>query len=1216
MKKQIISKYSKTSLFSFLLFIFSFSFSIFFCNLIYGSENENYKKQEENCIQETKQREEKLFEMFYDFKCDIAPMLEAQNFEVLKDCITNYHLSQDQKDQRKKNFDDFLDFYKDKEEDELDILIKLEEVSEEESINVSKERLEKLEILKKRQEKFKSLKTDSEKKIFFLNPDIRESGLFIDHSKKKYYCNTYKEFFYYLYFDFILNKIDYKYKDELCHLTQRDPNNLKRTQLFSYLPEVTNLQFKIEYLRYFYKILTELYENTKPLFNSYYSIKSESKSEQVIDNELSELIKQCVDEYKEENKSKRKNKLENFFQDNLELFQYLDQIDTVKNKLEKDFNDNLENSKDFLQKMLNPYINKPDLCKKKPFLSKTSLYNDNLEIPSLNKKELIEHIIHKNDELINEDLLSNVLETEKILYKMYLDYSAFVFKSSCLYSKDDNNINVLEIINNKKKDLSNYCKEKFKEYNKIYKELSDKLQQYLQHLNKELEDQTKDIDNRYVDPEIDKNRQKLKIDGQMQKQNIKQLLDTGSLLDTSSLGIDKKTIYLQNPEVLKYQLQLQLDEIEKEYISKPFEFYKNEINVITEEAKDLINFINFSDEDIEINEKNRKTKIADKIKSLLDEIEKEYILKPSEFYKNEIKTIVEKAKDLINFINFSDKDKINEKIKSLKNDIVLLKTKLENVTHNKIDNCKDNLNVSNKNIELKYKIQSLQKKIDCLEKKPHYKTHTLKDILKQLVKKYLVIKIDLIDDKNIIDTRIKAYKDYYELKKGEILDPYLKIISNLQIKYYNSVSDILKDIEKRDVVYTKNNTSTLYSFKYSFSTNLEDKDIDYCYEKLQYYLYLNYPHKKEQDCKFSLDNIQWIGQFLANYKKELKDNFKSYILNTEQVTTGKIQFNIDCFQLFEDKIKKDFETMREPKNINNDHNIELKKILNELKGKSEELNENFKELKINSDYKDQKQKLDKLCKHIEENRDIFKANMEELINIVKNQHKKEEKIREFEIEIQKNKEYLNELNKIIESYPNPNNKEQQEENNGINSLNKDEEILKKRQETLNSLINSLNDKTYNSLIEAKSKIEAKINDLEKKLTDNKKEHSSLTEKYQNQQNLNIPDKENFLNLKQEKYIYIDARSFFVEGKFDFISLLGENFPNRQIIDNKYIDSQEKIQKPINIDTINYPYLQDAKNFQTNINDTFLQNQDSSFYLVLNIHLNVQTKIKYRVKFYE
>ncbi|WP_284928351.1 hypothetical protein [Candidatus Phytoplasma sp. AldY-WA1] len=1159
--------------------------------MIYSSEKENYekqyKKQEENCIQETKQREEKLFEMFYDFKYDIAPMLEAKKFEVLKDC----HLFQDQKDQRKQNFDDFLDFYKEKEEKKLDSLIKSEE--------------------------FKLL-TDFEKKIFFLNPNIRELGLFIDYSNKKY-CNTYKDFFYYLYFDFILNKIDDKYTDE-SHLTKRNPENLKRTQLFSYLPEVTNLQFKIEYLRYFYKILTELYEQTTPLSYSYYD---SIESEKVIDNELLELIKQCVDEYKnnEENKLKRKNKLENFFKDNLELFQYLGRIDTVKNKLEKDFNDNLENSKDFLQKMLKPDINKPDFCEKKTFLLKTSLYNDNLEIPSLNKKELIEHIIHKNDELINEDLLSNVLETEKNLYKMYLDYSAFVFKSSCLYSKDDNNINVLEIINNKKKDLSNYCKKKFNEYNKIYKELSDKLQQYLQYLKKELEDQTKDIDNRYVDPEIDKNSQKLKIDRQTQKQNIKQFLDTGSLLDTSSLGIDQKTIYLQNPEVLKYQLQLQLDEIEKEYILKPSEFYENEINVITEEAEYLINFINFSDNDIEIsdndieiNEKNRKTKIADEIKSLLDEIENEYILKSSESYKNEINTIVEKAKDLINFINFSDKDKINEKIKSLKNDIVLLKTKLKNVNHNKIDNCKDNLNVSNENIELKDKIQSLHKKIDCLEKKPHYKTHTLKDNLKQLVKTYLVIKTDLIDDKNIIDTRIEAYKDYYERKKKEILDPYLKIISNLQIKYYNSVSDILKDIEKRNVVYKKNNNKSEYSFKYSFSTNSEDKDIDNCYERLQDYLRLNYPRKTEQNFEFSLDNIQRIGQFLANYKKKLKDNFESYILNTEQL--------IDFYDL-ENEIIKNFETMREPKNINNDHNIELKKILDKLKIESKDLNRNFEEKLKTSDYKDQKQKLDKLCKHIEENRDIFKANMEELINIVKNQHEEEKKIREFEIEIQKNKEYLNELNQIIESYSNLNNKEQKEKNNGINSLNKDEEIVKKRQETLNSLINSLNDETYNSLIEAKSKIKAKINDLETKLTVNKNEHSSLTEKYQKQQNLNILDKENFLNL-EKNYIYIDAKSFFVEGEFDFISegefdfisWLDENFPNRRIIDNKYIDSQEKKQQPINIYTINYPYSQNTENFQTKINDTFFQNQDSSFYLVLNIHLNVQIKINYRVKFYE
>lgn len=99
-------------------------------------------------------------------------------------------------------------------------------------------------------------------------------------------------------------------EDKLCHSTQRDPKKLKRTQLFSYLPEVTNLQFKIEYLRYFYNILTYLKELEKPHINYFIYFQKDFLK---LDKDFSNLIDEWGSEYEETNQLKRKEKLDKFF---------------------------------------------------------------------------------------------------------------------------------------------------------------------------------------------------------------------------------------------------------------------------------------------------------------------------------------------------------------------------------------------------------------------------------------------------------------------------------------------------------------------------------------------------------------------------------------------------------------------------------------------------------------------------------------------------------------------------------------------------------------------------------------------------------------------------------------------------------------------------------------------------------------------------------------
>ncbi|MGI3136414.1 MAG: hypothetical protein ACN23H_02435, partial [Candidatus Phytoplasma vitis] len=937
MKKQKILKYSKTSLCSFLFFIFIFSFSILFCNFIYGSEKELYEKQKENCINETKKREEKLFEMFYDFKEYISPMLKSlEDFEI--------RYKQLPADKRKENFDNFLNFYKNKEIEHLEGKIdetiqkidetiqKIDEtIRKDEKIDNLKQIFsdqlliheQELEKLKKRKKDFESLEEekDFERKKFFLNPDLRELGIFLKSTNPKKYCSTYNDFFYYLYFDFILKEMNEKYdneydgvflnEDKLCHSTQRDPKKLKRTQLFSYLPEVTNLQFKIEYLRYFYNILTYLKELEKPHINYFIYFQKDFLK---LDKDFSNLIDEWGSEYEETNQLKRKEKLDKFFQDNSELFNDLDHnikdyTKKIRKDLENDFRNNLKDSKqNFLNLMLHSKPSPKTDDSQQLFSSmKTSLYKDNLESPSLNKKELIEHIIHMNDELINKDLLDCLKEIKNHLYKIYVDYSIFVFRSSCLF-EEDKKTQLDKIIHDKKKDLSSNCEKNYEKFINECKKKSDELNNHLKHLQKELEYQTQDIDHRYSNPVIDE---------KTQKQNIE------LFSDKSSLGKDSKTIYLQNPEDLKKQLQLQLDEIKNQYILEPFNAYNKEIDIIFQEVKDLINFINVSNENAKINEE--------------------------------------------------------------------IETKIPNET-----------NVLTKETK----------------NPPHYKTYAIKDNLKKLAKEYLAKIIDFIDEQKIVDARIKAYRKYNEFKEKQILNPYLDIISELQIEYYKLASDIfITNIKKQNLVdpnHYYNDDIVGNQKEYLIIKDLDKKNIDYVCKKFQdhlYYIYHNY-YTKNQNFKLSLDNIQWIGQFLTDYKHKLIEDFKKCNIISE-IDWEQVTQQIETIQ---SNIKNKFKEIQEPKNINNDHNIELQTVTKQF----EEFELNLKNFELNQKYNQdyinfRKKQLDSLCKNIDElyspakNNYYFKKNIENLIDIVKKQHEKEIEIRKSKININEKELINNEL---------------------------------------------------------------------------------------------------------------------------------------------------------------------------------------------------------------
>ncbi|AYJ01395.1 hypothetical protein CWO85_02685 [Candidatus Phytoplasma ziziphi] len=1040
MQKQKISKYLKKSLLSFLLFVFTFSFLIFFCHLIYGSENEQedlnqthkklYQKQEDNCIQETIQRKEKLFEMFYDFKEDITPML--QSFEKGKEYYDKLP-----KDQRKEIFDEFLEYYREYEISYIDHLCT--ETSNEEEIKT----------LQQRKKNFKLL----EKKDFFLDPNVRELGLFQNYKSKKY-CNTYNNFFYYLYFDFILNtKLNRKYdcpnEYELCHPEQIDSDNLKkRTQLFSYLPEVTNLQFKIEYLRYFYKILKEF----DPYYTGYNFITHDETHK--LQEDFSNLIDQWVNEYKKEKEPNRREKLANLFENNKEFIKYLDPIDEKlkverKEKLINDFDKNLENTRNFLKEMLSsPSRKKQDFPKEFP--SKTSL-NNILLSPGLNKKELIEHIIHRNDELMNKDLLKCDCNLKNYLYQMYVDYSVFVFHSSCLCTESEKK-KLGYIINDKKKNLtSDSLSEKNiltnikTKYEGKYKSKSEELNEYLSHLKKELDYQTQDIDHRYSDPSINPSSQENK-----------------QFLDTASLGDDLKTIYLQNPEDLKDQLQFQLNKIVEEYIEAPFKFYGDEIKTTIDETQNLIDFINVSDKDTL--DSNKKNSINEQINSLTNEIEDK------------------KQQQKNSNIQLSEKQRVS------------LQHEIRNKTQQKT------------NLEIK------------LKENPHHKSHPLKNNLETLTKIYLSKMTEFIDNWNIIDARIQTYKDYFKFKEETILNPYLNIISDLQIQYYRLVTSILKDIEQNNVNVKKEEQEIGNSFiqntNFSLtSTELTKKNIDEQCDLIEKHL-TRISCTDTQDFNWSLHNIEWIGQFLNNYKKALIENFRNQNCNIklEESTDLKEQYSNER----QNYVRKSFQEMQEPQNINEDHNIELNKILSELKeefknfefnqgmtklevkNKKDELErkiytpvetQNFKDYSLRSQLRllqsqlyylkfqipENNEKLNILFNYIGEphlldsNIQMFKKAMEELINIVENQHKEEKQIREVNIQIEKNKQHLSKLDQNIRYYSNQN--IQEKEQNEINTKDTQTQLQKQ----IASLTNEIQNKTDDLNTKLREKEQNEIN---------------------------------------------------------------------------------------------------------------------------------------------
>ncbi|MBP5835711.1 AAA family ATPase [Candidatus Phytoplasma meliae] len=246
---------------------------------------------------------------------------------------------------------------------------------------------------------------------------------------------------------------------------------LKRTQLFSYTEEPANLQFIIENARIFYKSLCELKNGQTIYINSLKNIiNNEIPKEQ--DEKLSELIDNTIDALNDDSILNSNRISQNSTQDNKNY---------AKEQLKKLFQDpqlqHSQNDNTDTNTTINPIFKGEDL-----------------KAPSLNKKELINYMLEKNSESI-QDIKKNNNTIIYLLNEIERKFGLFVFKTN--YCSDEITNNLQEDIKRKATKLNTSLKNSFSKYQQDYNSIKEKLESYLNNLNKELESQKKDIENRY-----------------------------------------------------------------------------------------------------------------------------------------------------------------------------------------------------------------------------------------------------------------------------------------------------------------------------------------------------------------------------------------------------------------------------------------------------------------------------------------------------------------------------------------------------------------------------------------------------------------------------------------------------------------------------------------------------------------------------------------------
>ncbi|TVY12108.1 hypothetical protein, partial [Candidatus Phytoplasma pini] len=569
--------------FSYLILLIFFIFNYFIFPNVYAVNSkqieEDYTKQRETSELETKQHK-RLCEYFYD------KQTIKQKFESI---LQYYQKKSPQKSQK------FSVKIVEKNEETFSIEISTIDTK---NLNIGQIILNLFKNIKK-DEDFSKHKEKLEENIFTQNEKIVFVGgehikfhlydyfisLFEDsHNFKKKIFDSNKNYEQIVediaenYFNYVFHIINmlkkYPLEDYLkiksedngkdIYISERDESeegkNLKRTQLFSYEPASSNLQFQIEFLNVFYKIQKELFNEINK--NFFQEVEEILKEISKIQKEIT--IEDKIEEIINNNNLKWKNELKNLILKQ-KLFEFpklnsrISQFETIDN----DFNfcpsiEKPNNKKNYWQ-------NKKDLIS---FIENSEIeFND--RDYGQNKKDLISFIENNKIEFNNRDYWQNkkdlisFIENHKIEFKdkiknqknkiiLFLEkiqkfYAQLVFQISC-FDEDSTYKDKMKKLNYF---LINRLNKMEDDYLKKIDEKKTKFEKYMDFLKTELETQERDITKRYEiqSPDIIYLQ---KVDKLIDKLKGKEENDIQQRFLNKKINFERKKILSKYDEIKKF----------------------------------------------------------------------------------------------------------------------------------------------------------------------------------------------------------------------------------------------------------------------------------------------------------------------------------------------------------------------------------------------------------------------------------------------------------------------------------------------------------------------------------------------------------------------------------------------------------------------------------------------------------------------------------------
>ncbi|WP_349401700.1 putative membrane protein [Candidatus Phytoplasma solani] len=638
----------------------------------------------------------------------------------------------------------------------------------------------------------------------------------------------------YLYF--VCDKMFELYQNEQYD-TPRKEANLKRTQSFSHLKESTNLQFQIEYLRIFQKTLKEIrviqkelskkLSYFKYLFHSPEELKELSEGNDAsLSSKLQTKLKELNSFSNSQNENSINRLIEKFIEKRLEDFK---NESTTSPELKEAINQNdefVKNAKIFLTNEI--WQNQGN-----DYSSSINFNNLQLELPNnysgfnLGKLEIIKSITKINNSLLDgsenhnhslnflycnnfynlkrnhESIINNLNDIYNELYKSWM-------KRRYLLKEEDKN-EFTKSINLQNKVVGNLLELAINEFKTNYKNKIEDLNNYLNSLNKDLEEQTKDIEAIYKD----------------QSNNLRE-------------------VFLQKEQDVKDKLTKGIEELKNTFINLPLEeltkVYPEDLKKLYEKITNALTKINKASQNPQA-EKNFFSQFVDNYFKKILHFQHVYKTKNTYLnkYNKDLKTVKE------NILKLRE-EKIKQLIQQLDNPSLTPNKKEQE--QEQIKQIIESINPQeNTSQTTTYSYQNVNWMKECLTK--------YKDILNNQFQKFEITELTS-EEKSYLDEVVKQIN--IEIKKV-----FLDCQKAENIK--NSSQEKLKNLS--EYVVEKINIVTFFQLSDSTTTSTTDSQQTFNQGKDAFSL-LNEAHEKIIPNKEELNNFIKLESNL-NFIQEIKN---------------------------------------------------------------------------------------------------------------------------------------------------------------------------------------------------------------------------------------------------------------------------------------------------------------------------------------------------------